>query len=141
MSPELSMPRVELSTPRVPTEPGNDRELKALLADLVEHSETLVRQEVALGKAELNLRIDKAKVALLRAAVTVALYYAAYLTTLATLVLLLATWVAAWVAALIVALIASAGAVVFTLLSRQALEQVKHPHEHPSFIPGRRAHT
>jgi len=139
MSPDLSTSS-DLSTPRIQAEPGSERELKAVLANLVEHSETLVRQEIELGKAELNLRVDKAKVALRRGAISAALYYAAYLTTLVSLVLLLAEWLAPWLSALIVALIASAGAVVFTLLGRQALEQVKHPHETRSFT-GRRAHT
>jgi hypothetical protein len=141
MSPELSAPPVELATPRVPTVPGSDRELKALLADLVDHSETLVRQEFELGKTELNLRVEKAKLALLHGAISAALYYAAYLTTLACLVLLLAQWVAAWLAALIVALVASAGAAVFTLLGRKALEQVKHPHQTIRSFTGERAHT
>ena len=132
--------KAELSTPGAELEFTSQRELKAVLADLVDHSETLVRQEIELGKAELNLRVEKAKVALLRGAISAALYYAAYLATLATLVLVLATWVAAWLAALIVALVAGAGAAVFTLLGWQAVKQVKHPHESHSFS-GRRAHT
>jgi hypothetical protein len=51
------------------------------------------------------------------------------LTTLATLVLLLSEWVAPWIASLIIALLASAGAVVFTLLGRQALHEIKDPPE------------
>lgn len=108
---------------------GAERELKAVLGDLFEHSETLVRQEIALGKAELDTRMEKAKTALMRGVISAGLYHAAYLTTLATLVLLLAQWVAPWAAALIIALAASAGAVVFTLLGRQALHEVKDPPE------------
>ncbi|HKO92856.1 MAG TPA: phage holin family protein, partial [Polyangiaceae bacterium] len=98
MRTELSAPRGEAEL-RVELEAGRERELKAVLADLVDHSQTLVRQEIELGKAELNLRIDKAKVALLRGALSAALYYAAYLATLATVVLLLAEWLAPWIAA------------------------------------------
>lgn len=110
-----------------PSTPGSERELRALLADLYVHGETLVRQEVELGKAELTNRVDKAKVALRRGAISAGLYYAAYLTTLATIVLLLAEWMAPWIAALVVAVAAGAGAVVFTLLGKQALDDVKRP--------------
>ncbi|HEX6243112.1 MAG TPA: phage holin family protein [Polyangiales bacterium] len=111
-----------------------------MLADLFEHSETLVRQEVELGKAEIALRVEKAKAAALRGAISAGLYHAAYLTTLATVVLLLCEWVAPWLASLIVALVASAGAVVFTLLGRQALHEIKDPPETRP-IMRQRAHT
>lgn len=124
---------------------GSERELKSVLASLVEHSETLVRQEIALGKAELDLRMQQAKQALVRGAICAGLFHAAYLTTLATLVLLFSEWVAPWVASLIIALVASAGAAVFTLLGKEALQRIKHPPErHPSEtrpILQRRAHT
>ena len=98
-----------------------------MLADLVEHSETLLRQEVELGKAELKHRVDRAKVALRHGAISAGLFYAAYLTTLATIVLLLAEWMAPWISALVVAVAATAGAAVFTFLGKQALDDVKSP--------------
>jgi hypothetical protein len=98
-----------------------------VLADLIEHSETLLRQEVELGKAELTHRVDRAKVALRHGAISAGLFYAAYLTTLATIVLLLAEWMAPWISALVVAVAATAGAGVFTFLGKQALDDVKSP--------------
>lgn len=132
-----------------PASPATERELRAVLGDLFEHSETLVRQEVELGKAELHLRVDRAKVALRRGAISAGLYYAAYLTTLATLVLLLAEWMAPWIAALIVAVVAGAGAVVFTRLGKEALDDVKRPalphtsqpHMSSSSLTRQRAHS
>lgn len=106
---------------------AGDRQLRAVLADLFEHTETLVRQEVELGKAEIHVRVDKAKAALVHGAISAGLYYAAYLTTLATLVLALSEWLPGWAAALVIAVAASAGAVVFTMLGKKALDEVKQP--------------
>lgn len=110
-----------------PVSHETERELRALLGDLFEHSEVLLRQEVELGKAELHLRVEKGKQALRRGAISAGLFYAAYLTTLTTLVLVLCQWMMPWLAALIVAVVASGGAVVFSLLGKQALDDAKHP--------------
>lgn len=131
-----------------PERTAAQRELRAVLGDLFEHSETLVRQEVALGKAEITQRVDKAKVALRHGAISAGLFYAAYLTALATVVLLLAEWMAPWIASLVVAVAASAGAVVFTLLGKRALDEVKaplssdtQPHMSSSSLTRQRAHS
>jgi len=119
------------------TAPGleqqSERQLKAVLADLFEHSETLVRQEVELGKAELNTRVEAGKAALIRGAIAGGLYLAAYHTALATVVLLLALWVTPWLAALIVCVLASSGAVLFTRLGQKALTQVRSPEQQRTF--------
>jgi hypothetical protein len=110
----------------------DERHLQGVIADLWQHSETLVRQEIALAKAEYEARLVHAKAAFVRGAISAGLFYAAYLTTLATLVFVLVQWLAPWLAALIVALVACAGAVVFSWLGKQALHAaIAGPHQSP----------
>lgn len=118
----------------------DERHLKAVLGDLFEHTQVLVRQEIELGKAEVEVRVANAKAALVRGAIAAGLFYAAYLTSLTSLVLLLAQWMPAWFGALIVALLASAGAVIFTRLGQASVQAVKHPSE-TSSITRQRAHS
>ncbi len=126
------------------------RELQAVLADLWQHSETLVRQEVELLKAEYEARAVHAKAAVRHGAISLGLCHAAYLSTLATLVLVLALWVEPWAAALIVAVAASAGAFVFAQLGKRELQrttqrtrsperQTEQRHEH--LLGRQRAHS
>lgn len=124
------------------------RELQAVLADLWQHSETLVRQEVELLKAEYEARSTHAKAAVQRAAISLGLFHAAYLTTLATLVLLLAVWIEPWAASLIVAVGASAGAFVFALLGKRELRRTtepmkmpERPQQHGHALGRQRAHS
>ena len=125
---------------------GNEgeRQLKSVIGDLWEHSETLVRQELLLVKAEYEARMMHAKDAVQRGAIALGLSHAAYLTTLATLVLLLAQWLEPWIASLIIAIGASAGAFVFSRLGKKALDEATRPLErqqnHP-IAPRRRAHS
>jgi hypothetical protein len=108
----------------------HERELKSVIADLWQHSETLVHQELALAKAEFETHVARAKTAIVRGAISAGLYYAAYLTTLATLVLALAQWLPPWLASLIVASAASAGAFVFTRLGKESLKALRQAEEH-----------
>jgi hypothetical protein len=106
-----------------------ERALQALLADLWQHSETLVRQELALAKAEYEVRVANAKVAVRRSAISLGLFHAAYLTTLATLALALAEWLAPWLASLIIAVGASGGALIFAWLGVRAAKVATSPPE------------
>ena len=124
------------------------RELQAVLADLWQHSETLVRQEVELLKAEYEARATHAKAAVQRGAISLGLFHAAYLTTLATLVLVLAHWIEPWAASLIVAVAASAGAFVFAVLGKRELERTterrklpERPQQHEHALGRQRAHS
>jgi Flp pilus assembly protein TadB len=114
-------------TPQLGLRSDGERELKSVVADLWEHSETLVRQELALVKAEYEARLAHAKAALQHGVISLGLFHAAYLTTLATLVLLLAQWLPPWTASLIIAIGASAAAFVFTRLSKRALAEATQP--------------
>lgn len=145
-----SQQSAESDTPIQARSMAERRELQALLADLWQHSETLVRQEVELLKAEYEARAIHAKSALQRGAISIGLLHAAYLTTLATLVLVLAQWIEPWLASLIVAIAASAGALAFAWLGRQELRQAterlerpKHPRieEHGQALGRQRAHS
>jgi Putative Actinobacterial Holin-X, holin superfamily III len=108
--------------------PGEgERALQSLLADLWEHSETLIRQEIALAKAEYEVRVANAKVAVRRGVISFGLFHAAYLTTLATLVLALAEWLPPWLASLLIAIGAAAGASIFTWLGLRAAEAATAP--------------
>lgn len=129
--------------PDAPVSDQREPELKAIVADLWQNSERLVQQELQLAASELEVRVDRAKVALRQAAIAGGLFHAAYLTTLATLVLLLSELVAPWLAALIVAVAASAGAYAFSRRSQHTARQAAQPPEtHQPFTSSRRtAHS
>jgi hypothetical protein len=109
------------------TRAQDEPELKAIMTDLWENSERLVQQELQLALSELDVRVDRAKLALRHGAIAGGLFHAAYLTALATLVLLLSELVAPWLAALLVALLAGAGAYWFLQRSKQAAQQASRP--------------
>jgi hypothetical protein len=125
--------------PDAPVSGQSEPELKAIVADLWQNSERLVQQELQLALSELDIRVDRAKVALRQAAIAGGLFHAAYLTTLATLVLLLSQVIAPWLAALLVAVLASAGAYAFARRSKQTARDAAQPPEtHQSFTSSRR---
>lgn len=104
-----------------------EREMKRVFVDLWHHSEVLIRQELALIKAEYEARLRAGKALLVRGAIASALFYAAYLTTLASLVLVLAQWAAPWLAALIVGGAAALGALAYLYLTKRALDVAMRP--------------
>jgi hypothetical protein len=127
-------------------------ELRRVLGDLWQHSETLVRQELALAKAEYEVRLAQGKAAVRRAGIAAGLFHAAYLSTLATIVLVLAQWLEPWLASLVVAIGASAGAFTFAWAGKQAAENAVAPlekdagpsniqHRHNHSVGRQRAHT
>jgi hypothetical protein len=85
-------------TPPTPAE----RPLGELVSELWENSETLVRKEFELALAELDSRVEDAKVGLKNAAAGGAVLYAGMLAIVASLILLLAEIMAPWLAALLV---------------------------------------
>jgi predicted phosphoribosyltransferase len=99
-----------------------ERPLRELLPELWENSEKLVRQEFELALSELDQRLDKAKTALLGAAVGGAVLYAGVLACVAAVILLLAEIMVPWLAALIVGAVAVGGGVV---LLQKAKKDVK----------------
>jgi hypothetical protein len=101
---------------------STERPLRELLPELWENSEKLVRQEFELALSELDQRVDKAKTALLGAAVGGAVLYAGVLAWVAAAILLLAEIMVLWLAALIVGAVAVGGGVV---LLQKAKKDVK----------------
>jgi VIT1/CCC1 family predicted Fe2+/Mn2+ transporter len=85
---------------------NQQRELGAVLTDMWENGEKLVRQEIDLGLAELQVRADKLKASLLEGAMMGAIYNAGAMVLLAAVVLGLSEVMAPWLAALLVAIAA-----------------------------------
>ncbi len=117
--------------------------MTAIMADLWEHSEKLLQQEMQLALSELDVRLDKSKTVLRRAAISGGLMHAAYLSTLATLVLILSEFLRPWLAAFLVAAGASAAAYVFVQLGKKAADEAKQPSQPTDRFraPGQTAHS
>jgi hypothetical protein len=98
----------------------SEKPLRELLSELWENSEKLVRQEFQLALSELDDRIDKAKMALMSAAIGGAVIYAGVLAIVAALILLLAEVMAPWLAALIVGAVAAIGGVLLLQKAKKA---------------------
>jgi hypothetical protein len=75
--------------------------LKDVLVELWQNTETLVRQEIALASAELDVKAQKLKTEIAASAVGAGLMIAGALALVAAVILLLALAMPAWVAALI----------------------------------------
>jgi len=80
----------------------HDRPLKDLFVELWENTEHLVRQELKLAGAELDVKIKEVKKDLIAGALAGAFLVTALLTLVAALVLLLSEAIAPWLSALIV---------------------------------------
>lgn len=105
---------------------NNQRELGAIVADVWENAEKLVRQELELALAEVDRRVDKLKIGVTTAAIGGAVLYAGILTLLAAVVLGLATVMAPWLAALIVGgVVTGIGATMSQRGGHKAGESVK----------------
>jgi len=112
---------------------ADEQSLKAIVVDLWEHGEKLVKAElelgIELGKSELDRRVANGKIVLRHTAIMSGFFYAGYLTLLASLVLGLSTVMPAWLAALAVGIVS--GAAGYLMLQRdlhkaeQALDSTK----------------
>lgn len=109
---------------------SSQREVGAIVADVWENAEKLVRQELELGLAELDRRVEKLKIGLVTASIGGAVLYAGVLTLVAAVVIGLSNVMAPWLAALIVGLvITGVGAAMGKGGSSKATEAAK-PDEH-----------
>lgn len=90
-----------LATASHPGTPGMDAPLKDVLVELWQNMEKLMRQELALASAEIDLKAQKLKKELTASAIGAALLLAGSLALVAALILLLALAMPAWIAALI----------------------------------------
>lgn len=116
--------RDELSGERL--SPNRDREVGAIVADVWENAEKLVRQELELGLAEIDRRVQKLKLATASAAIGGAVLYGGVLVLLAAMVLGLSNVMAPWLAALIVGVVVTGiGAAMSGLGKKKATEAVE----------------
>jgi len=119
-------PRDELAARR-----ADEQSLKAIVSDLWDHGEKLVKAEVELGielgKAELDRQVEHGKVVLRRTAIMSGFFYAGYLTLLASLVLGLSTVMPAWLAALAVGIVSAVAG--YVMLQRDIKEVKEAAHE------------
>lgn len=91
-----------------PTLPGKgERALSEIVSELWQNAEKLIRQEIALGRSEIETKLDRAKKEIAVIATGGAVLYAGVLTLVAALVLLLATVIALWLSALIIGAVVS----------------------------------
>jgi len=111
MNPNIEGQRVPALEPggetvetEIHTQPGSSHTLVGHLRNLSQEAATLVRGEIALARAEIDEKIDKAQRGLIETLVGGAIVYAGLLTLLAAAVFGLATQIPLWVAALIVGL-------------------------------------
>lgn len=110
--------------------PSRERELGAIVTDMWSNAETLLRAELDLGLAKLDLRVEKLKHSLLLATLGGAIVYAGVLLLLAAAVLGLSQVMAPWLSALLLGVVVTA--VGATLLMRgedtaaAALESDEH---------------
>jgi hypothetical protein len=102
-----------------------ERPLRELLAELWENSEKLVRQEFQLALSELDQRLDKAKTALVGAAIGGAILYAGMLACVAAAILLQAEVMVPWLAALIVGAVAVGGGVAMLQKAKKDVKPEK----------------
>lgn len=109
---------------------NNQRELGALVADVWENAEKLVRQELELGLSELDRRVDKLKTGLTVAVIGGAVLYAGILVLLAAVVLGLSNVMAPWLAALIVGGIVTGVGVTMSQRGSQKAAESAQPDEH-----------
>lgn len=84
---------------------AGDRPVSEILKDLMEHTQTLAKQELSLAGAELDQKLSKAKAELLAPLLGIAVMYTGLLAIIASLALLLARAIDPWLATLIVGLI------------------------------------
>jgi uncharacterized membrane protein YqjE len=106
---------------------SDDRALADLMRDLSQQSTELIRQEIALAKAELRQKGKAAGIGagMFGAAGLIALFAVGALT--ACLILALATAMDAWLAALIVAVVYLAAAGVAALLGKGKVQEATPP--------------
>lgn len=105
--------------------PKADRSVTSLLSDLATETMLLVRQEIALLKAELREKFGRVGQGATAVAVGAGLAFSGWLVLLACAVLALATVLRPWLAALIVAVVVLAIGGVFLLIGKSRLDSDK----------------
>src|SRR5687768_4213024 len=102
--PSLAGPRPAMP-PATAGAAGAEPPLKEVLVELWQNLEKLVRQEIALAGAELDVKAQRLKTELTAVAIGAALLLAGSLALVATIILVLALVMPAWTASLITGVI------------------------------------
>ena len=102
--------------------PKSERSIANLLSDLASETMLLVRQEVALLKAELHEKFGRLGQGATALGAGVLLAYSAWLVLLAAAVLGLATVLPAWLAALIIGIVVLAVSAVLLLVGKNRFD-------------------
>jgi hypothetical protein len=105
-----------LGPTNVPKAGEDTRPLGAIIAELWENTERLARQEISLGLAQIDQRVDRLKGDLTRVTMGGAVIYAGVLALVASMVMLLAKVIDPWLSALIVGFVVSGSG--YALLKR-----------------------
>jgi len=110
---------------------ADEQSLKAIVADMWQHGEALVKAEaqlaIELGRTELDRHVAESKVAFRRTAIMSGFFYAGYLTLLASLVLGLSKVMPAWLAALAVGVVSAVIGYIMLRASLQAAKEAVKP--------------
>ena len=109
---------------------SGERELGAIVADVWENAEKLVRQELELGLSELDRRVDKLKVGLLTATLGAAVLYAGVLLLLLAVVFGMSEAMPPWLAALIVGGVVTALGAVMSQRGGHKTSEAAQPDQH-----------
>lgn len=114
-----------------PSRRADEQSLKAIVSDMWQHGERLIKAEVELGielgKAELDRQVEQGKITLRHTAIMSGLFYAGYLTLLAALVLGLSELMPAFLAAALVGVVS--GIAGYALLKHEIKEVKETVHE------------
>lgn len=99
--------------------------LKEVLVELWENTEKLVRQELALASAELDVKAQKLKTEVVASAAGAGLILAGVLSLVAAVILLLALAMPAWVAALLTSAATVGGGYALLKAKRPSIAELK----------------
>lgn len=128
----MSQPEFSPQAPGGMPPEAEGRQITSIMADLWNHSEKLVQQEMQLARSELQVRLAAGKLALRRAAIAAGLMHAAYLSGLVALVLVLSEFLRPSLAAFVVAVVASLGAYLFMKRSESTAAELTQPSQSTS---------
>lgn len=108
----------------------DDRSLGELFSELSRQTSTLIRQEVALAKAEMKQKGTEAGKDVGMLAAGGALAYAGLLALIVTIIIILASFMAWWLSALIVSLVVLGAGGLLIQRGMTALKQMNMAPEH-----------
>lgn len=113
-----------------PFTPSHERELGAIVTDMWRNGENLLRAELDLGLAELDVRVVKLKHSLLMGTIAGATVYAGILLLLAAAVLGLSQFIAPWLSALLLGAVVTAVGATLLMRGEDTTKAAQQPDPH-----------